>query len=307
MREVIGLAQIEAAEIAIDPADRQARRLAPRMVDHGGHGIQAGDLLAAAAERDGQPAGAAAEIEDARAAGLRQVQEELAVIVDAAILGVVAGAVVIFAAAHGGGGDILGRTHTRTRWTSVTGFLPWLAWTARRKRDAGRLLDRLIVTAGCQRHALHRRADSLGKLGKLIAMLGLIQQAMNRDLRLAQQFATLVDRQADHGRAVPDGAVADAHDLAVERQQRLAVEADAADMHMLQDLGAAGPKLDQRAVADGQPLPHLAFLGQLGMGGQVARLAMDRNGDARPHPLIHRDQLVAGRMAGDMDEMVLRR
>ena len=37
---------------------------------------------------------------------LRQVEEELAVIVDAAILGIVAGAVVIFAAAHGGDGDI---------------------------------------------------------------------------------------------------------------------------------------------------------------------------------------------------------
>ncbi len=140
--EVIGFTQIEAAEIAIDPADRQARGLAPGMVDHGGHRIQTGDLLAAAAERDRQPAGAAAEVEDARAAGLRQIQEELAVIVDAAILGVVAGAVVIFAAAHGGNGDILGRGHTRTRWTSVTGFLPWLAWTARRRAmRAASLID----------------------------------------------------------------------------------------------------------------------------------------------------------------------
>ena len=38
------------------------------------------------------------------------------------------------------------------------------------------------------------------------------------------------------------------------------------------------------------------------MRQQVARLAMHRHRDARPHPLVHCGQLVARRMAGDMDE-----
>src|SRR5262245_42571 len=131
--KVVRLAEIEVAEIAIDPADRQALRLAPGVIDHGRHGVQAGDFLAGAAERDGEPAGAAAEIENARTAFLCQIEEEPPVIVDAAVLGVITGAVVILAATHRRDGDVGLRTHTRTRCTSVTGFLPWLAWTARRR------------------------------------------------------------------------------------------------------------------------------------------------------------------------------
>jgi len=38
---------------------------------------------------------------------------------------------------------------------------------------------------------------------------------------------------------------------------------------------------------------------------EMAQLAMHRHGDARPHMRIHARQLVARRMAGDMDEMIL--
>ena len=40
------------------------------------------------------------------------------------------------------------------------------------------------------------------------------------------------------------------------------------------------------------------------MGGEMARLAMHRDRDARPDHLIHAHQLVLRRVAGDMDEVV---
>ena len=56
------------------------------------------------------------------------------------------------------------------------------------------------------------------------------------------------------------------------------------------------------AVLRQQGLAHLAALGERHMSAQMAQLAMHRHGDARPHPAIHLGQLVARRMAGDMDE-----
>src|SRR5262245_56790546 len=72
--EIVGLAEIEVAEITVDPADRQVLRLLAGVIDHGRHGVQAGDLLAGTAEWNGEPSGAAAEIEDARPALLGQIE-----------------------------------------------------------------------------------------------------------------------------------------------------------------------------------------------------------------------------------------
>ena len=42
---------------------------------------------------------------------------------------------------------------------------------------------------------------------------------------------------------------------------------------------------------------------KLGVLGQMQRLAMGGNGDARPRPVVHLAQLAAARMAGDVDEV----
>ena len=81
--------------------------------------------------------------------------------------------------------------------------------------------------------------------------------------------------------------------------------AEPADRHLVDDRGPARDEPHHVAVFDDQRLRHLAFGGELGMGDQMARLAMHRDRDLRADHLVHAHQLVARRMAGDVDEMVL--
>jgi len=98
--------------------------------------------------------------------------------------------------------------------------------------------------------------------------------------------------------------MAQAHGLAVERHQHLAIEAEAAGMDLADFPGLARRQADHVAIARHHGLRHLAVLGEARMGHQMAIFPMHRHRDAGAHPLILRDQLVAGRVAVHMDGIV---
>ena len=70
---------------------------------------------------------------------------------------------------------------------------------------------------------------------------------------------------------------------------------------MVDDLRHARCQPDQGAVLRHDRVRHLAHAGEFRVRAQMLRLAMDRDGDLRPDPLVHLRQLVARRMAGDVD------
>ena len=90
-----------------------------------------------------------------------------------------------------------------------------------------------------------------------------------------------------------------------ERQQGLAVARQTPDRHFVDDHGTRRAEPDQIAVFDDERLGDLAFAGDLGVGDQMAGFAVNRDRHPRPDHLVHADQLVARRMAGDVDEMIL--
>ena len=125
--------------------------------------------------------------------------------------------------------------------------------------------------------------DEVGIAGDLVF---LVEHDIDRDMAGKGQLA----------------AVADAHRLVVADQP--AVLVDAAERHLVDDLGGARRQPQHVAVA------HLRHLGDAGrrhqraLRHQMRRLAMHRNADLRPRPFIHLAQLVAARMAGDMHQRI---
>ena len=88
---------------------------------------------------------------------------------------------------------------------------------------------------------------------------------------------------------------------AVDRHHAVAVAGQPAGRHVVDDLGRTGRQADQGAVGRHDRLRHLAGAREGRMLDHVADLAMDRQGDLRSHPLIDPHQLVARRMARDVD------
>ena len=153
-----------------------------------------------------------------------------------------------------------------------------------------------------RRQALHgvrqRVAQGPGRFG---VRLGEADQA---DLRRRGEPAPAIDDNGCDDAAVAGEAPALLQHRAADRQEALAVAGDAADRDFVDDRAATTVEPDQVAIPDDQRLLDLAFPGEMGMGGEMARLAMHRDRDARPDHLIHAGQLVARRMARDMDEMI---
>ena len=69
--------------------------------------------------------------------------------------------------------------------------------------------------------------------------------------------------------------------------------------------GGAGREPHHLAVPRHDRLRHAAGFGEPRLRQEMARLAMDRHGDRRPHRAVHAHELVLRRMARDMDEMVV--
>ncbi len=123
-------------------------------------------------------------------------------------------------------------------------------------------------------------------------------------MRFVEHPPRPIDGQGQHREAVAQHAVAAAKGLVLQRHKLGAVDRQAAGLHLAHDLGPAGAQAQHVAVGDDRRVRHLAGLRQFGVAVEVAGLAMHGDGDRRAHPLIHLDQLVARRMAGDVDEMV---
>ena len=132
-------------------------------------------------------------------------------------------------------------------------------------------------------------------------------QADQADLRRRDQRAGAIDDERGNRRSLDAGTPALLQHGAADRQQALAVAGDAAGRDLVDDRGAAAVEPHDIAVFDDHGLLYLALAGELGVPDQMARLAMHRDRHPRPHHLVHRGQLVATRMAGDVHEMILGR
>ena len=89
--------------------------------------------------------------------------------------------------------------------------------------------------------------------------------------------------------------------VAVGGQDDVAVEDEAADLLFAQLLRAVGRKPDEVAILLDDAVRDAARAGEARLLHHVAHLAMDRDDDLRPDPVVHRRQLGPAGMAGDVD------
>src|SRR5207302_5773986 len=116
------------------------------------------------------------------------------------------------------------------------------------------------------------------RLRRLRIRLG---EADQGDLRRRRKPAAAIDDEGGDNAAVAGEAAALLQHRAADRQEALAVAGDAPDRDLVDDRAAAAVEPDQIAIPDDQRLLDLAPPGEMGMGGQVARLAMPRDRHAR--------------------------
>ena len=87
--------------------------------------------------------------------------------------------------------------------------------------------------------------------------------------------------------------------------EHAAIGDEAAKEHVVDDLGRPRREAQQVAVLDHHRLRHLERAGEAHVLDEVARLAVHGHRDLGAHPLVHACQLVAARVARDVDEMVV--
>ena len=90
---------------------------------------------------------------------------------------------------------------------------------------------------------------------------------------------------------------------ASRRDQQRAVLVEPRRRHLVDHAGRAGREPHQIAVAAQHDLADAGRARELGVLGEMQRLAMHRNGDARAHPAVKLRHLGAARMAGDVHQM----
>src|SRR6202022_2287723 len=130
-------------------------------------------------------------------------------------------------------------------------------------------------------------------------------QTHHSDRRGCSEAALPVENYRGDGTAVQGDAAPVLKRSTAKRQKTLAVARQSADRHLVDDGGAARGQPNHIAVLDDQRLRNLALLSQAGVGDQMAGFAMDRDRHPRAHHLVHPHELVARRMAGDVDEVIL--
>ena len=184
-------------------------------------------------------------------------------------------------------------------WSSITstsGFLPVHKVAQRRtaRRTASRTL--LLVAAG-----LIGARRGVGRVGDEVVAVLLDRNAERADQRRAGKLAVVADRQRDRDQPAVADPAALVHGRAVGRQDHVAVEHQPADPHFVDLLRLAGREADDVAILLDDRVRNAVAEREPRLLGQVPRLAVDRNDDLGPDPIVHLDQLGPARMAGDVD------
>ena len=166
----------------------------------------------------------------------------------------------------------------------------------------GRILDPPVVAplggAEIGQHLLQAGDHGVGQVAVLV-----LHAAQAHD-GCSLRPALLVDHQGGGRRAVPQQLAPLAQRQPLQRDNAIAVTRQPAGMDMVDDRGRPRRQPHQRAVRRHHRLRHLALPGERRVLDHVADLAMHRQGDLGPDPLVHADQLVARRVARDMDMLV---
>src|SRR6516162_7691635 len=156
----------------------------------------------------------------------------------------------------------------------------------------------------------HGREIAEGALGSSTqkgygrARRGLFDQTEQTDRWWCGEASLTVYDQGGDCAAVQDNATPVLQRGAAERQETFAIARQPADRHLVNNRRTARGKPHHVAVLDDERLLNLALLGEMGMGDQMARFAVNRDRHPRTDHLVHAYQLVARGMAGNVDEMV---
>ena len=127
------------------------------------------------------------------------------------------------------------------------------------------------------------------------------RNALEVDLDVAGNAVVEIERHRDRNEAAERDLAALVHRRPVGGQDDVAIEDEAADLLFAQLLRPVGGKPDEVAILLDDAMRNAACSGEAGMLHHVAHLAMDRDDDLRPDPVVHRRQLGPAGMAGDVD------
>src|SRR5690606_254418 len=123
-------------------------------------------------------------------------------------------------------------------------------------------------------------------------------------IRVARQFATVIEDHID-GNVARIGKLppsANAHRFLVAKEQ--AILEDAAEGHLVYNARLARRQAQQVAIAHLSYVWNAGFRAQRTMRDEMGSFAVNGNKDTRPRPFEHPPELVAARMARDMDQGV---
>ena len=120
---------------------------------------------------------------------------------------------------------------------------------------------------------------------------------------IGEQLALLAHRQR-HDHDAGEAQAPPVRDRArLGRNQQRAVLVEPRGRYLVDHARRAGREAHQIAVAAQNDLGDAGRARELGVLGEMQRLAVHRNGDARLHPAIKLRHLGAARMAGDVHQM----
>ena len=178
----------------------------------------------------------------------------------------------------------------------------WLAFFSARETAC---LDRLVVVARLALQLLRAPARPLGQIVEGVAPAD-SPSSPGRPRRRTSMSATILPRSSSAKVTISTplvgGVAALAQGLAVLRRpacrRRRRGGRDGTSSMISARPGARRTMSPLRGATG---CGHLQVLGQGGVLEQVAALAVGRHGDLRPRPVVHLLQLVAARVAGDVD------